>query len=524
MAQAPVAAAVTTVAPLLQSAGGMDVAKPLRPVPRDARPDSEAPESDDLFDTVLVGHLLGWVFRGAWRHRLLAALVFTTVLGLGLGWMALAPRTWHVEAKLLASRSQLIRALGNPRTSGSLTEDPTRAADEIVFAHDNLVALVKQTNLLELTRAHRSALGRLCDGALELVVGPPTADEALDAMVELLEKRLVVTSDSQTVVIAVNWPDPEAAYQLVETAQRNFLESRHLSEVTAIGEAIAILQLHAEQAQTTVTAALDELERVRDERRLGLPRPPGPRELRTFIRATSDDANTTAELSQLKVLLQAKRRALSDVLDLRARRLSELSAHLAEQRVHYADKHPALVDTLERMAALRAPTPQLVQARDQLAALVDEYRRKGGVAPDAALSPSPRESTRAMRAAAPAPQVTLADLADDPLVDFARNRLRVASANAEELSMRIDSARLEQETARVAFKYRYNLVRPAALPHKPVSPKLEVLFGMSLMLAFFCALLSGAALEWWRGAPVEPWQVARPERLRVLRLTVDHRR
>ena len=112
-----------------------------RPVPRGTEP--------ELFDTRSIRQVLGFVFRGVRRHR--------AALGGRLpgrcwcsAWLAavLLPRTYHAESRLLANNNDLIRALGNPRSSLP-SEDPTRAARELIFAHDNMVSLIKQTNLMK---------------------------------------------------------------------------------------------------------------------------------------------------------------------------------------------------------------------------------------------------------------------------------------------------------------------------------------------------------------------------------------
>lgn len=475
-------------------------------------------ESEALFDTAHLRDVIGFVFRAVGRHRLLSALVFVLTLALGAWWMVVAPRTYHVEAKLLASRSQQIRSLGNPRTVGDPFEDPTRAAEETVFARDNLLSLIKQTRLMESVEQNRPLLTRALRAGLAFVVGPPKPEDDLDALVLVLEKRLRVTTDAQTVVISIDWPQAQPAYQVVETAQQNFLEARHVAEMTAISEALSILQVHAAGEQKSVADALQELERVRELRRGGLSTTapawsevpqtiaaaPAPLPVRAEPSAATD--GTEQELAQLKFLYHSKRRALADLEEFRARRLSELNAQLSEQRVQYADRHPAVADTIQRVAAMAQPSPQMAQVRQDVAELLAEYRRRGGQNPEGLVEPT-------RRAAAPLAKsqsqrvIGAADLADDPEVEFARNNLRIASATAEELAMRIDSARIEQDTARAAFKYRYSIVRPAALPKTPIKPDLPTLAGLTLATAFILALVSGAALERWRGVIVEPWQV-----------------
>jgi hypothetical protein len=322
------------------------------------------------------------------------------------------------------------------------------------------------------------------DKLVHLVNGEPTEEERVDAMVGLLEKRLQVGTDQQTVTIAIDWHDAQTAYLLVDTAQQNFLETRHVTEMTAISEALSILELHGAQLQKTVDESLRELERVREVRRKGTPpaRPPGAGESPPVVierppepapeREPERPSATEQELAQLKFLLNSKKRALADLEDFRSRRVTELTAQLQEQRVQYAEQHPIVLDTLSRIEAMKLDSPQMAQVKADIDQLEQEYKRKGGKAPESLIEPSPRPRPTAQRRPAsqgPA-ELSLQDLAYDPLVEFAHNNLRTATAKYEELLMRIDSARIEQDTARAAFKYRYSVVRPASVPKKPEKP------------------------------------------------------
>ncbi len=493
----------------------------------------------DLFDYQHIRNVIGFVIGGVRRHKALSLTTFVSVAALGLLAAALWPRTYHAESRLLANQNQLIRALGNPRSSLP-SEDPTRAAKEIIFARNNLVSLIKETNLLKSWQETRPAIVKVKDSVMRLLSGPLTEDDQIDAMVGTLEKWLRVDTDAQTVTISIDWPDAQAAYLLVETAQQNFLETRHVTEMTAISEALSILEMHAGGVQKTVEDSLHELERVREQRRTGAAPPvavKGPQETAKSlpaaaaaaapVKALEDEPKPNAppsateqELAQLKFLLNSKRRALTDLEDFRSRRVTELTAQLQEQKIQYADQHPIVRETLQRIDAMKADSPQIAQVKADIASLLQEYSRKGGKDPDALIEPrvpgssrraGPGQTARVANAA-----LSNAELADDPLVEYSRNNLRVAAAKYEELMMRIDGARIEQDTARAAFKYRYSVVRPASVPKKPVKPNVALILIASFMLAFGAALFIGAARDLSRDSFVEPWQVERALGLKVL--------
>ena len=423
----------------------------------------------DLFDYQHIRNVIGFVLGGVRRHRFLTLGAFTSVLAIGVAVALLWPRTWHAESRLLANQNQLIRALGNPRSSLP-SEDPTRAAKEIVFARNNLVSLIKETNLLKSWRETRPLVVKLKDAVMRVFAGKLTEDDEIDAMVGTLEKYLKVDTDPQTVTISIDWPDPQTAYLLVETAQQNFLETRHVTEMTAISEALSILEMHAGGVQKSVEDSLHELERVREQRRAGTASPSekGPAETaKAFAAAaaaakeapepkTAGSQATEQELAQLKFLLNSKRRALIDLEEFRSRRVTELTAQLQEQKVQYADQHPVVLETRQRIDALKQDSPQITQVKGDISQLLQEYARKGGKDPDSLIeprTPGVKRGGQQIQSGATA-ALSNAELADDPLVEYARNNLRVAAAKYEELMMRIDGARIEQDTARAAFKYR----------------------------------------------------------------------
>lgn len=485
----------------------------------------------DLFDYALIRNVVGYVFRGVRRHIWLSMVVMATILGLGFGVVALLPRTYHAESRLLANQNELIRALGNPRSSLP-SEDPTRAARELIFAHHNLVSLIKQTGLMKNWEETRPLIVQVKDTVVQALIGPPSEQDEIDMMVGTLEKRLRVETDRQTVSISIDWPNPQMAYLLVETAQQNFLETRHVTEMTAISEALSILEMHASNVQKTVDDALRELERVREQRRRGAmvavaapvvsESTPGSTPV---DKPTSPDASrpggppaTEQELAQLKFLLFSKRRALQDLDDSRVRRVSELATQLQTQRAQYTDQHPQVLDTQKQLTAVKGDSPQMTALKNDIDQLTEEYKRKGGRSPDQWVEQPGRLTTANRRplVSQVTGAMTSAELADDPMVEFARNNLRVAAAKYEELMMRIDGARIEQDTARAAFKYRYSVVRPASIPKKPVSPNTALLSLVTLVAALGIALVSGSIRDALSSCFLEAWQVERALGLKVL--------
>jgi uncharacterized protein involved in exopolysaccharide biosynthesis len=81
---------------------------------------------------------------------------------------------------------------------------------------------------------------------------------------------------------------------------------------------------------------------------------------------------------------------------------------------------------------------------------------------------------------------------------------------------RINSARIELDTARAAFKYRYSIVHPPQLPKKPAKPKVPLVLAAGVIAGMVLAVLSAALADLRSGRILESWQVQRSLGLEVL--------
>ena len=95
-------------------------------------------------------------------------------------------------------------------------------------------------------------------------------------------------------------------------------------------------------------------------------------------------------------------------------------------------------------------------------------------------------------------------------------RLRDARFSYQQMIERINSAQLELDAARAAYKYRYAVIWPAQLPKKPVSPKPQKVLGLGTLASFLLAVFAATMAEVRAGRVVERWQVERTLGLAVL--------
>jgi len=407
------------------------------------------------------------------------------------------PRTYQVETTLGAAQARVIPALtgsGRPEE----VDAPTKAAADIVLRHDNLMALGRQTKLLQRWPATRAPLPRLKDWVSARLFRAKTEDEVVQEFVELLEKKLYVGSREGAVTIGIEFPDPDLAVELVEAALQSFLEVRTELEISSVTEAIGILEARATSSHKVLETTIQDLEKLRTARsaRAGRSRA-GTGALR---QPTISDVETAA----LTKKVQGKRRALEDLEAFRRRRVTELETRLEEQRSHYSEPHPVVLDIHQQLEESRRESPEAAAIRLELGPLEAELRRRG-VMLDSSLGIARRELLT---------EASILESADpredeDPDIDYAKSQVRHAMGRYNDLLDRIESARLDQDSARAAFKYRYVVIRPARRPTAPIRPKLPLVLVASLVAGLVVATLGTTMADVRSGKVNEPWHVER---------------
>lgn len=467
----------------------------------------------DLFDWGLLLDIAGFVRNAVRRHRLVVAVVLLGMLGLALAAAKALPRTYYVESSILTERNLLIASLVNPaRTVPRDDDTPTRTAYAQILRHDNLVALVQKTRLAERWEATRSPLQRLKDALTRRLGGTMSEEDKEDAMVSTLERSMMVRADrgTGTVTIGVSWPDPQQALELTETAQQRFLEARNTAEVSAITEAIGILEAQVGQEEANIKTAIAELE---DATRLAEARRKKEEKedpTRAATRRAQALLRTDHGLAQLRFMLEAKRRAIADMEAYRNKRLTELRGQLSEQSSVYSPKHPLIADTEERIAALEQEPQQLTALRQEEQSMAEEFVRRGGSDAETLL-PSALSYLYDEPIAG-----SILGTPDDPEVAVATDRLRMVVARHQEMIRRLGAARMELEISRASFKHRYSVLNPPSFPKKPVKPNKKLILVGGAVAGLGLAVFAAVALDVWRRRLLERWQVERLLKLRVL--------
>ncbi|HET9554968.1 MAG TPA: lipopolysaccharide biosynthesis protein [Anaeromyxobacteraceae bacterium] len=429
------------------------------------------------------GYVAGAV-RRRWR---VAAAIFAAGVALVTVWLQVRTPIYRVETTIMAQRQQALPSIGR----ATAPEDaPTRTAWELVHRRENLLALVKQGHLLDDPhdpRIHGGWRYQLVQRVRRLLgAAPPTADDELSALVVRLDKEVNVTTSEGTVTISFDWFEPQQAYLLVEAAVQNFLEARHLQEVTAMDEAISLLR-------GRVSALRAQLDRTIEESRGELAPIEGP-----APRPVAGVAAPSDELVQARSMLEAKERAIADVEEFRRRRQSDLQAQLDAQRAVYSEAHPTIIALRHDLEALSRESPQVAPLREEVRRLRAEYAQR--LAQEAG-----RQEARSQ---APAPPRRAASGDTE--------RVRQARFEYQQMVERMNAAQLDLDAARAAFKYRYAVVWPAQVPKEPVSPKPVRDFSLGVLAALLGTLGLVTWLDLRSGLALHRWQVEEALALPVL--------
>ncbi|WP_241759640.1 PCP family exopolysaccharide biosynthesis protein EpsV [Pyxidicoccus parkwayensis] len=473
------------------------------------RPETYAPA--DLIDWGLVIDAVGYLKNAVLRHWFLAIVVTALVSALSVGVSKIMPRKYHVETRMLTQRNFIISSLANPGRSIPVDADqPTRAAWEMIMKYDNLKSIVHEAKLVEYWDLMRSPVSKLKEKVTKKPPAPMEDKAKEEALVAMLEQAMIVGVEggSGTVTIGVDWGDPQLALNIVEAAQKNFLDMRQAAEMGAVSEAITILEhqvVDDAEAVRKAIADLDatvkriELKRRKEEEKAGKKGTPT---------ASGGFINTDHLLAQMRFMIQTKRRAIGDVEEFRARRLTELRNQLSEQRVIYSPQHPVITDLEQRISALQEDSPQLVGLRSELNELINEYMRNGG-------NPAELESGIST-AGLPTGSLGGSATSDNPEVSVAADKVRMLVMRHQEKMRRLDQAKTELEISKASMKHRFSVLAPPTFPEKPSKPKVQLIIAAGVVGGVALGIFAAVALDIIRRRILEKWQVERLLKLPVL--------
>lgn len=481
--------------------------------------DSDEGEGGGGLNTELIVSYLMFAKRAIVRRKYLVLGVFAALTAFVLLAVKYWPRTYYCESRLMAT------GRGLSQRTEERGGDALKGATEFVVRHENLEAIIKQTDLVRLYQERRQPIVKLKDAIMEKIRGPITEKQLYGGLVWTLEEKLKATTEGTSLTIGVEWPDAQSAALIVDAAQNNFFEVRHIAEISTISEYISILEGHASRLRGEVDSLAQQIRQLKENKRneaLAKLKGVAPaekagatEEVRRLVAAPRPRPSLVPdeETVRLKVLLEAKQRAVADLEDFRNRRLLDLQQKLVELKQKFTEQHPQVMDVKQNIASLSHETSQVTALRAEVKGIEADIRRRTG-APEAPggggtiIVRAPGET--ATPAAAPLPaDITnlLQDVKEEELDPAVTAQFRYAVENYSSIRGQISSARVDLDTSQAAFKYRYKVVVPPEAPDKPIKPKIPLVIGGGLFLALVVSLLSAIVSELRTDRIVEDWQV-----------------
>jgi hypothetical protein len=369
--------------------------------------------------------------------------------------------------------------------------------------------------------------------------GAPSEEDKLLGMVFTLERQLEVSTEEgkeANLTISVEWSNPRIAFDLVTLVQKNFLEARYDSEVAVINEGLAVLEDHAKTELDKVDTELGVYQKMIAERSTAMSAAQAaakatsrPQALLVPIgpRASASGAAAPVFIPDPEVTkaLEEKRMQIRALEDARQHTIGSLRQQLVQAQLTLTPLHPSVIALQQQLDAVSQTPPELAQLRSEERSLMAQLVPPR-VTPTASSTPPQQGLALRPLAALTAPAADAGAAAEADSFFFGMDRdgplrleeTKLASAirEYEDVMGRIDSARVELDITRAAYKYKYTVVTPAELPKAPKKATAKTVAMGSVIGGLLLALLLAAGIDLARGSILESWQVRRRLKLQVL--------
>jgi len=420
------------------------------------------------------------------RRRWVSIAVITVVFVIaGVTTAALTPRTYSTATRVLVRKTYIMPALASPKRSvPSGADNLTQSAAELVRDRQSLLALITQQDLLARWQRERPLLLRTKDRLMARLFGEPTEADRAEALVDVLSKRITVTVEDEVIRFWSQWTDPQTVVDVVDGAVDAFLEARRKVDVQAIIDTQAILEQSAASARAEVEqhlAAVNLAQQTQPVHRAMAPA--------VVTRAVA----TVDPLRVPRMALVAVLNTVSALQTEHAAQVRDLEVRLADIRTRETERHPDVVALQRQLAQVKGTPDAVRQAQAEAQRLSADYVAHGGRMDE--LDP-----TETPVAAAMPQSVSFTPAAKDEPSDatlYARSLFESSIETYQDLLGRLQNTRIELETARASFGYRYTVVSPARVPRKADGPNV-VLIVMGALLAGLGAGVMRALFAEWR--------------------------
>jgi hypothetical protein len=414
------------------------------------------------------------LFRALRRHWFVITAVTVLFAAAAAGAAAILPRTWAGEARILVRKgTSVMSAVTDPRRAIVPGFDaPGQSAVELALSRAALERIVREADLVAHFNANRPPLLAAIDGLRTRLRGPISPEDQAEAVLGLLRARLQVSYGEELVRVRVRWWDAEGVERILTEAIASFLAERERLDIETLERSHAILVSAVASMRGEVAEGVTDFQRARA----------------SVLGATAVQVKQapppTARVGQLRDRLLEKRAYREELERQRRQRQAALEVQLAQQAELLGPSHPDRIATERALSGLQGEDVALRRARLDETGALDDFVAAGGSL-DVFGESSDDEPMLDPATARPD---------DDPVVITARAELRLRVDGYQDLSMRLENARLELETARAALPFRYMVTQPPERPRKPIAPAVPMILIGGLLAGLGAGVL--LALAW----------------------------
>ena len=457
------------------------------------------------------------------RRRVLAIFAFVVVSALGIALAIVKPPVFASEVTIAVRKNGTVRMIAT-KSGDNASDSLTKNAPTDILNDNNLVALMKDAEVVELWDVERAPVMKLKDRIFERLFGKVPQADFERGLVAMLAKRLSVATDDSTITIHAEWQNRQGAYRLVTAAQARFMKTQRDDSLAMITDGINILQQYLQEEGVEVDKALEELERLEAQKeatKQGLVTPTADVDAggvvdagthRVAVARAFAPAAPTVDPALRKGVDQ-KKQAIVALEEDRRKRLSDAEAQLADLRGTLAPAHPQVVALERRIESLSQPSAEVVQLKAEAAALETQLSEVSDLTVGRARSylaqvgaPAPAQSGR-RDAGSGESIVVMTEQVDDAPTLNAKAKLAKATDKYDELRSNLRTAKMELDAAEAAFKYKYTIMVPADVPRKAKSPPPALFGAAGILFGLLLYFLLPAAADLASGRILASWQV-----------------
>jgi uncharacterized protein involved in exopolysaccharide biosynthesis len=476
-----------------------------------------------------------WAFvrAAAARRRKLAVVMLLVAVSLGVLVALVKPPVYACDTTIVARRSSTVRMIAtknNEQNNG----DVTKGAATDILNDENLVALMKDAQIVERWDAERPRIMRYKDKLFWAIFGKPSPHDFERGIVWMLGQKITVTTQDDSITIHAEWHTREGALRIVTAAETRFMATQQAKDLAMINDGITILQSSVEEEGREVEKALQELVEKLDEQKreqmgavadldagageAGASAPAGAGRTESRLVVASLPPAPTIDPA-IRKTIDEKKAAIAALEEDRRREIRDAETKLANLRGQQSlgPAHPEVVALARQVDALSQPSAEETRLRADVAALENQLSEASDVSVG-------RAKTYLATVQGPATGghggshgrgdggaqsiVVMTDQPSDngPTI-AAKDKLSKLTQRYDELRATLRSAKIELDVAEAAFKYKYTIMTPAELPKKSKSPPQFVfaLAGILAGLALFFGVPAGLDLA--SGRILASWQV-----------------